>query len=294
MIRATLKILFTIAVLCPAWIPCRVWASGNPDAFAFVNPNYVITAESAGEHTFIVNFINLSDFVIVVQPCDFIYRSAAGRHYIGQVYELDHKNTLGEMQKYSASILIRGHSYEGLNVVGLFREKDQIEELSIRIGAKRFYLQPMEQSRFEQLVRKIETLNLDSTSVTAMFEEANIQRTGTVESTDGTAEWDRDWEGLITPDGINPPKAIESPAIPLPEKKNTDKNKNPVRLSCLITRNGGIQNLKVVRGHDRELEQRALNGVANSWLFLPATKNGEVYETMIEFNVEFAPPDQNS
>jgi len=38
---------------------------------------------------------------------------------------------------------------------------------------------------------------------------------------------------------------------------------------------------------DRKLDQRVLDAVINSWVFLPATKNGEVLETAISFDVEF-------
>ncbi len=290
MIRDTLKGISTWGLLSLMLIAPQIRASGLPNRFAFVNSNYIITAELATDHSFVVNFINLSDFVIVVQPLDFIYKSASGNRYIGQVFEQEHKDPIGEIQKYTASMLLRSHSFAGLNIVGLFREIDQIEELSVRVGSQRFYLEPMEKNRFEQLVRKIETLDLDSVNVADMFQDSNIREMGSIKSTDGTPEWDRDWEGLITPDGVNPPKALTTPAILPPEKVKKPADRKAVRISCLITKNGGIQNLKVVHGGDRNLEQRALDGVANSWVFLPATKNGEVYETVIEFDVEFAEP----
>src|SRR5512136_2236415 len=80
-------------------------AQSNPKTFAFVNINYIMTAEVASEHSFVVNFINLSDFVIVIQPNEFIYKGASGRFYIGQVYEREIKDPKGETQKYSASFL---------------------------------------------------------------------------------------------------------------------------------------------------------------------------------------------
>lgn len=269
--------------------PSFISASENPNTFAYINNEHIITAELSGENKFVVNFINLSDFVIVVQPADFIYRAASGQHYIGQVYELEHKDPLGKMQKYTASILLKGHSFKGLNIVGLFREKDQIEELSIRIGSRRFYLQKMEKTDFEELVRKIEDMDLNSPDIAAMYRALNIRETGHVETTDGTADWERDWEGLIS-DGINPPRAIESPEISLPENASKSKQGRTVRISCVITRNGGIRNLKVIKGIDRKLDQRILDGIANSWIFLPATKNGEVYESAIEFDVTFNDP----
>jgi hypothetical protein len=267
-------------------------AQASPKTFAFVSPHYVITAEVASEHSFVVNFINLSDFVIVIQPNEFIYKGASGHFYNGQVYEREMKDSKGEMQKYSASVLLKGHSFTGLTIVGSFHEQDDMVELSVRIGAKRFYMQPMEKVVFEQLAAKIGELDLNNPSGSAALSEANIPEMGTVRSTDGTSEWDRDWQGLITPDGINPPKIIEKPEIsPTPEARKSHTY-GKVRLSGIINKSGGIQDLKVIKGLGRGLDQRALDGVKNSWVFLPATKNGEVLETIIPLDVEFPSPDK--
>ncbi len=48
----------------------------------------------------------------------------------------------------------------------------------------------------------------------------------------------------------------------------------------------------MVSGLGRGLDERAVEGVKNSWVFLPATKNGEVVETMIGIEVEFRDPER--
>lgn len=259
-------------------------------AFAFVNSRYAITAEIASEHRFIVNFINFSDFVIVLQPNEFIYKGASGRFYIGQVYELEGKNARGEPQKYTASYLMKGRSFVGLTIVGAFREQDQIEEISVRIGAKRYYLQPMESKAFEQLAAKIGGLDLESPNTAASLEEANIPETGAVKSTDGTSEWDRDWQGLLAADGVNPPKIIERPEIPMTDEARKSRTYGKVKVTGIINKSGGFQDAKVVKGLERSLDKRALEGVRNSWIFLPATKNGEVTDAAVTLDVEFPPP----
>jgi TonB family protein len=266
------------------------WVEASPKYFAFANPSYVITAEVASERSFIVNFINLSDFVIVTQPNEFIYKGASGRFYIGQVYELERKDPRGEAQRYSASVLLKGHSFVGLTIVGAFREQDQIEQLSVRIGAKRFYLQPMEKASFDQLAAKIGELDLQSESGSATLQQASISEIGTVKSTDGTSEWDRDWQDLMTQDGVNPPKIIEKSEISPTEDALKSHTYGKVKISCLVNKNGGIQELRVVKGLGHGLDQRAMEGVKNSWLFLPATKNGEVHDSVISIDVDFPAP----
>ncbi len=267
-----------------------VEASDGAKLFAFVNPQYIMTAEVGSAHTFVVNFINLSDFVIVVQPNEFIYKGASGRFYIGQVFEKEQTDNRGETFKYSASILLKGHSFTGLNIVGAFHEQDQIEELSVRIGAKRFYLQGMDKIHFDQLAAKIGDLDLQNPSPRAALQQANISEMGTVKLTDGTSEWDRDWQGLIRPDGVNPPKILERPEVAATDEARRKGTYGKIRLAAVINKNGGIQDVKVEKGLGRGLDERAVEAVKNSWVFLPATRNGEVVETTIYFEIEFPPP----
>jgi TonB family protein len=292
MIRRTANRIPVVIVLILSSIIFLEQAKGSPKTFAHVDNHYVITAEVAGEHTFVMNIINLSDFVIVIQPNEFIYRGTSGLFYIGQVFESEHKDSRGETQKYSASFLLKGHTFAGMTIVGAFHEQDQIEEMSVRIGAKRFYLQPLEKVDFERLAEKIGDLDLQNANAAAALEQANISAIGTTKSTKGTSEWDRDWQGLISSDGINPPKIIERPEISLTNEARRTRTYGRVKLSCIINRNGGIQDLRIVKGLRQGLDQRALDGVKNSWLFLPATKNGEVVETAISFEVDFPAPEK--
>jgi TonB family protein len=282
---ASLVLLFSSLAL-PAQVPAHA------NLFAYVGPQYIITAEVGSSHSFILNFINLSDFVIVAQPSEFIYKGASGRFYIGQVFGQEHKDTRGEAQKYTASVLLKGRTFTGLTLLGAFHEMDQIEELSIRIGAKRFYLQPMEKAQFDQLANRVGDLDLKASDMRAALQQADIQMLGTIRNTDGTSEWDRDWQGLIRSDGVNVPKIIQRfPVDPTDEaiRKNTYGR---VRLSALINKNGEIQDLRVEKGLGRGLDERATESVKNSWRFLPGTRNGEVIEGAVSFEVEFPPPEK--
>jgi TonB family protein len=283
---------FMKAGLLAVFLLVPVLAKAGPNSFAYANKNYIITAEAAGEHAFMLNFINLSDYVLVVQPGEFIYRVASGRYYIGQVFEREHKDLRGEEQRYTASILLKGHSFTGLNIVGAFQEQEQIEELSIRIGAKRFYMQPIDKTAFDQLAKKIGTLDLEDTDSATMLEAANIPEIGSLKKTDGTSEWDRDWQGLITEDGVNPPKILNRPNIAPTVEAMKTHTFGKVKLTVNINKNGGIQDLNVIRGLGKGMDERAIEGVKNSWVFLPATKNGDVVETRITIEIEFADPNK--
>ncbi|HSW38064.1 MAG TPA: TonB family protein [Acidobacteriota bacterium] len=259
--------------------------------FAYVGSDYIITAEVAGDRRFILNVINLTDYVIVILPGEFIYRGASGRFYNGQVYEKGHIDLRGNKRKYTASLLLKEGSYAGLTILGAFRELDRIEELSIRIGSGRFYLSPLDPSAFEQLAAKIGELDLRSIDPEAMLKNSNIEKMGTLRRNDGSVDWDSDWAGLVTADGINPPKIIERPGIMPTREAIRARVFGTVRITANINKDGGIYNMKVARRLGYGLDERAMEGVLNSWVFLPATKTGEVLETAITIDVEFSPPE---
>jgi TonB family protein len=265
-------------------------AEGPFKSSVFISPQLIITAEVAGPRSFVLNLINLSDFVLVVQPNEFIYKGASGAFYIGQVYDKESTDNRGQVFKYSASTLLKSRSFTGLTVLGGFQELDAITELSVRIGAKRYYLQPLSREDFELQAARIGELELNSDDLRAALERANLQPMGSVKSTDGTSEWDRDWQGLIRDDGVNLPKIIEKAQIALTDEALRTKTYGRVKLSAVITRNGNLQDLRVEKGLGRGLDERAVEAVKNSWVFLPATKNGEVLEGRLEFYVDFPAP----
>jgi len=89
-------------------------------------------------------------------------------------------------------------------------------------------------------------------------------------------------------DGINPPKILERPEILSTPEARRARVSGTVRLTGIIGRDGGVRDLRVVRGLGRGLDERAVEGVRKSWVFLPATRNGEVHETQIFIEVEFS------
>lgn len=267
---------------------CRAQESAK--RFAYVSPQYIITAEVSGPHQFILNFVNLSEYVIVVQASEFIYKGATGAFYIGQVFDQQTKGTRGDVYRYSASILINNSSFKGLNVVGAFHEQDHIEELSVRIGAKRFYLQGLEKVQFDQLQTKVENLDLKATDAQASLHSAGLSELGRVKTTDGTSEWDRDWQNQLRAGGVNPPRYLETPEVAPTEEARRTNTYGAVKLSATITKDGTIQDLAVVKGLGHGLDERAMEAVKASWVFLPATRNGEVVEAKVQFDVTFAQP----
>jgi hypothetical protein len=187
-------------------------------------------------------------------------------------------------------VLLNSYTYKGLDILGAFHEQDSMEELSIRFGAKRYYLAPLTKAQFDQLGANIENLDLKNTDAKAVMHNAGLTELGRVAINDGTSEWDRDWQGLLMPEDLNPPRILESPEVTPTEEARRTNTYGKVKLSGFITRDGTIRELSVVKGLGRGLDERAVEVVRASWIFLPATKNGEVVETIIKFDVTISPP----
>ena len=260
-------------------------AQEGPQSFAYVGSSHVIVAEVAGSNKFIVNIINLSDYVIVVQPQYMIMQGGSGRYYVGQVFDRPHTDGHGATHRYSASVMLKGHVFEGLDVLGAFPELSQIRELSLRIGAKRYYLDGMDSVRFEQLIAKIGELDMENSNVDSALADANIPHMGKLSRSDGTPEWESDWKGLLVGGGVNPPKVLKRADIVPTEEAIRKKVHGRLKLNVTISRSGGIQDLTIVKGLGRGLDERALETVHNAWEFLPATRNGEVLETTFDFEI---------
>ncbi len=280
--RVSLAVLVWLAVSV-------VHAQETPKSFAYAGGAYIITAEASGAHQFVLNLVNLSEYVIVVQASDFIYKGASGRFYIGQVFDQPTKTTRGDTFRYSASVLVNNSSFKGLNILGAFREQDRIEELSVRVGSKRYYLQTLDKAGFADFSAHVEDLDLRNTNAQAAMLAARVPEMGRMKSNDGSEDWDRDWQGQLLPDGVNPPRYLEHPDVTPTEDARRSNTYGAVRLSATITRDGAIRDLAVVKGLGHGLDERAIEAVKTSWQFLPATKNGEVVEANVKFDVNFAP-----
>ncbi len=151
-------------------------------------------------------------------------------------------------------------------------------------------MEPLDKSQYDDLGARIGDLDIKNPDPAAALRKANLVDMGRVTSTDGTSEWDHDWQNLLLADAVNPPRILEKPEVaPTDEARRTNTYGN-VRLSATITRDGTIQNLSVVKGLGHGLDERAVEAVKTSWIFLPATRNGEVVEADIKFDVAFQPP----
>lgn len=265
-------------------------AAASASAFAFARPNLIITAEVSGPHTIIVNIINADDNIVVFEAKGLIVHSAAGAVSIGQVIDEPETDYRGDTWKYRAAKLIPPRSAGGITVLGAFRDLENIQRLAVKIGGRRYTLKPLDKASFDALAAKIEDLDIKAEDMEREFSRVGLGNIGSLRFPTGAGGEDADISGLITPDGINPPKIIaKRDPEPTPEAIEAGVE-GVVKIMATITRDGGIVDARVIRGLGYGLDERALEAVKNSWRFLPATKDGEVVSGTATLDVEFKPP----
>ena len=264
-------------LLCAAGFPGR--AAEPPAAYAYIAGPYIITAEVSGAHKFVLNFFNLSEFVIVAQPGEFTKRQV-GQFFIGQAFGRPPKGR-GESYRYSASILLNSYPSKGLDIRAHPRA-GQHRGVEHPLRRQTLFLEPLTKAQFNQLGAKIEDLDLRNTDWQAAMRNAGLTEIGRVMMNDGTSEWDRDWQGLLMPEDLNPPRILESPEVtPTEEAIRT--------YTLFLSSSSSSGTFCSQRIRQRPGRARHCGG-QDQLIFLPATKNGEVIETIIKFDVTISPP----
>jgi len=88
---------------------------------------------------------------------------------------------------------------------------------------------------------------------------------------------------LNSEDGVTVARALEVPDPEYPEKARRRGIQGTIVLAIAINKNGGIDNVKVVRRLDPDLDRNAVDAV-KQWRFAPAEKNGEAvpFQSLVE------------
>ena len=84
---------------------------------------------------------------------------------------------------------------------------------------------------------------------------------------------------------VKAPRPISTP-LPTPSAR-TDKQRKVV-LSFVVTTDGGVRDIKVVKHFKPDFDSAAVNTVA-TWKFQAATKAGKVVAVLLETEIKFTP-----
>ena len=78
----------------------------------------------------------------------------------------------------------------------------------------------------------------------------------------------------VVGDGVKAPKGVYMPNPEYTDSARKKKINGNVTLAMIVTAEGKVRDLKVVKSLDKDLDKQALNAV-NTWRFEPASKDGK-------------------
>jgi TonB family protein len=87
--------------------------------------------------------------------------------------------------------------------------------------------------------------------------------------------------------GVTPPKVIFSPLPEAPSSAKTAKDQGTATIQLIVTPEGKVDNLKVLKSLGPDLDQKALDAV-RQWTFHPATKDGKPVAVQIVVEIKFS------
>lgn len=93
-------------------------------------------------------------------------------------------------------------------------------------------------------------------------------------------------EGAIHGNGATKPRAIYAPSPPYTDQARKAKMEGTVQLKVTVAANGGVDDVRVVKGLDRGLDEQAVETV-RTWRFNPGTMDGTPVKSDVDVLVSF-------
>ncbi len=256
--------------------------------FAYTDTYRVLTLEFKGENLAILNVLNLSDSLMVLQASDLLILRSDGSAVPGQVFA--GKGRGGELT-FTATQLVQAHSTLGTDIQGAFHADHDILKVYISQGGRYFELAALSPAQFESLFSRLSQLDMESANVEKMFETESIPDLGvymTFEESDSVRSIH---EKLFTDEGVNPPRILTHPRPILTPAARKAGFKSKITLTIKLTDSGYVAGIRMDPTPGFGMAERIGETIRNAWQFLPATLNGETVPTEMTYILDYGVPD---
>lgn len=168
------------------WFPFLAQVAAPPPAaektpleksayFAFVDRDYIFTVEMVKPGVPLLNFVSMTDTEQRVYARD-IRLALGNRTGVAKMLRVE----TGDFQQPMtvASIAVRPRSSFGLRIDGDFDKAVQLYGVTIRLGDEDLVLAPLSSFGFEQLVLKVNRLNLGSPDFSEDWRVLRLEKLG--------------------------------------------------------------------------------------------------------------------
>lgn len=256
-------------------------------AFSYADSRSLVTLEFIDRNQAVLNYFNLSHYVVVFKAQNLWMVDTSGAMAIGQV--MKEEKATQEEETYLGSMLLQPWTYISVDVLGAFPPPADISQVYLIMGGKRQAMRKTEPSEMEELAARIEGADLSLKDGPQILQRINIKPRGQLTYPTGEQdELEISVTRILGPEEINPPRIIKKPNPPLTEEaRKAGIRSAQVKLSVSLSKNGEISDVKVIKGAEYGLDERAVATVKNSWKFLPATQHAETVDTNLTLNVVF-------
>jgi hypothetical protein len=169
-----LLLLYCVLVLQQAG-PARD-AAGKSAYFAFVDRDFIFTLEFVKPGVPLFNFVSLAEEERSLQAKE-VRLVLGGRTVTGRYFAID----TGDPQEpvVVASLKIRPRSSFGVTLRGDFADARDAAAVTVRAGDEEFHLAPLSSFDFENLVLKVNRINLGSPDFRDDFRVLKLSEIGT-------------------------------------------------------------------------------------------------------------------
>jgi len=262
---------------------CQSLDKEAPSYFVYVSDKRIITAELTSSNKVILNYINLSDVIELIEAQALLVIDEAGNGYRGHLFLPEEPTPSGN--RYQVNDLVKPTEFRGFDILGNFRWKSRPSQAILQLGSRLVELEPLDSAEFDVFATKVAQLDLSQESGIAVLEAGFWQGQGFLHQ--ANTEKALAIESRYPVRDPSPPVALATPQARLPDKFSQLTDPVVVQVRVQITSRGGVQNPTVARSVDPELDQLAIQVVLNSWQFLPAVAKGKPVGSETVLNVQF-------
>lgn len=257
--------------------------SDNPRYFVYVSDKRIITAELTEPSKVILNYINLSDVIELIEAQGFLVIDQEGVGYRGHLFLRE--EVAPDQNRYFVNDLVKPDQFSAYDLLGNFHFKAPPRRVLLQLGSRIAELEAIDSSEFDVFAGKVSNIDFSLDSKTAVMEagfwrgQGSLYLAGEKESDAITSAYPRSDPA--------PPVLLEAPQPHLLPKFHDLAQPVVVQVKVLITDAGGILNPTVTRGINDELDQLAVKVVMNSWKVLPAIAENKPVGAETVLNVQF-------
>ena len=252
--------------------------------FFYLSDRRVVTLEVVNAERAILNYINIGDSFELIDAKRLVILDGAGGAYHGQVIELE--NVEDPRERYGVTDLLKPGQFVGYTILGDYRFESPAERALLLIGGTIVELDGLSREDFELVAARIEEMDLGRGDRRTMIIMSGFdQGYGRLHAAD--SEQAEQWARFFPDPELWPPVLLASPLPLVPAAARELPDPVEVKVQLVVTRAGGLYDMKVVQGLNPEVDRVAVQAVSNSWRWLPAVSNDQVVDAQLTVTVRF-------